>query len=118
MKILINRDVVEGPWGGGNKFVRAFYEYGKANGHKVVNKFERDIDVIFLQDPRPNELGIGINEAYAYCQMSRKTKLVQRINECDARKDTKHMDKMLRACSQVLSHTVFVSNWMSRLIIK
>ena len=112
MKILINRQVVEGPWGGGNKLVRAFYEYGRDNGHKVVNRFEKDIDLIFLQDPRPNELGIGINEAYAYCSMSRKTKLVQRINECDARKNTRHMDKMLNACSKILNHTVFVSDWM------
>ena len=112
MKILINRDVVEGPWGGGNKFVKAFYEFGRENGHKVVNKFEKGIDLVFLQDPRPNELGIGINEAYAYCTMSQNTKLIQRINECDARKNTRHMDKMLNACSKILDHTVFVSNWM------
>ena len=94
MKILINRQVVEGPWGGGNKFVRAFYEYGRDHGHRVINRFEKDIDLIFLQDPRPNELGIGINEAYAYCSMSRTTKLIQRINECDARKNTRLMEKM------------------------
>lgn len=112
MKILINRKVVNGPWGGGNKFVKAFYDHGRKRGHKIVSAFEEDIDLIFLQDPRPNELGIGINESYSYCRAFPKTKLVQRINECDARKDTSHMDKMLNACSSVLDHTVFVSDWM------
>ena len=38
----------------------------------------------------------------------RQQNSIQRINE-DARKNTRHMDKMLNACSKILNHTVFVS---------
>ena len=61
MKILVNRKPVEGPWGGGNLFVRAICEHFKNQGWEVTHRFEEDIDVMFMQDPRPNELGVGIN---------------------------------------------------------
>jgi len=113
MKILINRQIVNGPWGGGNKFVKAFYEIGTKRGHKITNVFEDNIDLIFLQDPRPSaKVGIGINETIHYRKFHKNTKLVQRINECDARKNTDFMDVFLLSCSEWLDHTVFVSNWM------
>lgn len=112
MKILINRQVVHGPWGGGNKFVKSFYELGSQHEHEIVNQFFDDIDVIFIQDPRPSELGISINEILAYKQSFPNVKIVQRINECDARKNTDFMDQLLNQCSQHIDFTVFVSNWI------
>ena len=66
MKILINRKPVMGPWGGGNLFVKFFHKFMTEVGHNVVNKLEKDIDVIFIQNPRYDELGISINEAIQY----------------------------------------------------
>ena len=114
MKIMINRKPVDGPWGGGNKFVKAFYELGASRGHEIVKEFSNNIDVIFLQDPRPSELGISINNALAYRTSFPSTKIIQRINECDARKNTNFMDQMLNQCSQHIDFTVFVSNWMEK----
>ena len=39
MKILINRKVVEGPWGGGNNFVKSFCEYLPELNHEVHHQF-------------------------------------------------------------------------------
>jgi len=112
MKILINRIPVQGPWGGGNLLVKAFCENMKMFDHEVVHSFQEDIDVIFLQDPRPGNTGISINEAVLYRNQNPETKIIQRINECDARKNTKGVDDMLLECSKHIDGTVFVSNWM------
>ena len=112
MKILINRKPVDGPWGGGNLFVRAFCESATKAGHEVVFRFEDDIDVIFVQDPRYSDLGISINEIAQYKQSNPNVKLIHRVNECDARKNTNDVDLMLRQTSSVTDTTVFVSHWM------
>ncbi len=108
----MNRKYVKGPWGGGNLFVKAFVEEMTKFGHEVIHKFEDKIDVIFIQDPRYDELGISFNEALQYKRYFPNTILVQRVNECDARKNTNDIDSMLRECSQHIDHTFFVSNWM------
>ena len=110
MKILINRKPVQGPWGGGNLFVSAFCEYMKNIGHTVVHKFEYNIDLIFIQDPRYDELRISINEIIAYKKLKPLTKIIHRVNECDARKETSNIDALLRECSEFTDKTVFVSN--------
>ena len=62
MKILINRKPRSGPWGGGNNFVKSFCKYMPDFGHEVYHDFVPDLDIIFIQDPRYDELGISINE--------------------------------------------------------
>ena len=84
----------------------------KKKGHTVVHTIEPGIDLIFLQDPRYSELGISINEIVAYKHLNPATKIIHRVNECDARKGTKDVDDLLRTCSSYTDLTVFVSGWM------
>jgi hypothetical protein len=113
MRILLNRKPVNGPWGGGNKFVISFCDFFRIRGHEVVHQFDNNIDAIFIQDPRYNEdVPISINEAIAYKNFKSDVKIIQRINECDARKNTDNMDSLLLECSKYIDKTVFVSNWM------
>ncbi len=112
MKVLINRKPVSGPWGGGNLFVSSFCEYMDNLGHQVVHTLDSDLDMIFLQDPRYSDLGISINEIAAYKRSFPSVKVVHRVNECDARKGTSGMDELLRDCSRISDHTIFVSNWI------
>ncbi len=113
MKILINRKPVKGPWGGGNLFVKSFVNEMTNLGHTIVHNFEKDIDVIFVQDPRYDDLGISINEVIAYKQSyGSKVKIIQRINECDARKSTNDVDPLLSECSKYIDHALFVSEWI------
>ena len=58
MKILINRKPVEGPWGGGNLFVKAFCESASLRGHEVTFQLEDDIDA------RPEWAEGYLNECY------------------------------------------------------
>ena len=112
MKILINRKPVEGPWGGGNLFVRAFCGFLSGKDHTVVHEFSDDVDAIFMQDPRYSDLGISVNEILAYKRWKPSTRVIHRVNECDARKNTADIDDLLRQCSEHTDTTVFVSEWM------
>ena len=114
MKILINRKPVDGPWGGGNLLVRAMYEILPDMGHQVVDAFHSDIDAIFMHDPRPGNTGISINEILSYKSMKKDTKIINRVNECDARKGTNDIDSLLRQCSEYTDTTIFVSDWIKR----
>jgi len=112
MKILINRKPVDGPWGGGNLLIRAMYEILPELGHQIVDAFCSDIDVIFMHDPRPGNTGISINEILSYKSMKKDTKIIHRVNECDARKGTSDIDLLLRQCSEYTDTTIFVSDWI------
>jgi len=114
MKILINRRPIIGPWGGGNHFVRALCDTFINAGHEVVHHFCDNIDVIFMQDPRYDEIKISVNEIIHYKKQNPKTVVVHRVNECDARKNTNDVDVLLRECSKYTDHTVFVSEWMQK----
>jgi len=113
MKICINRKPVEGPWGGGNQFLKAYCRVLHDEGHTVVHKLEPDVDVIHLQDPRLDELGISMNEVYRFKKQYPNVKIIHRVNECDARKGTTDMDRALLWCSSFTDVTVFVSDWIA-----
>ena len=80
MKILINRKPIEGPWGGGNNFVKAFYEYIPKLGHNIVSSLRENPDIVFIMDPRYDNGQISINEAIAYNRSNPKSKIIQRLS--------------------------------------
>ena len=116
MKIAINRLPKPGPWGGGNHFVKAFFDFS-TDHHICTNLSDDDIDIIFMMDPRSESGGFDITAAARYRMEHSNCRLVQRINECDARKNTEHMDSILLHCSQINDHTVFVSGWAKNYFI-
>jgi len=118
MKILINRKPRQGPWGGGNLFVKAFCDESISRGHNIVHKLEKDIDLIFIQDPRYDELNISAQEIMMYKQMRPRTRVIHRVNECDARKNTDNMDTLLRSCSALSDASVFITNWIKEYHMK
>jgi glycosyltransferase involved in cell wall biosynthesis len=112
LKLLMNRKHRDFAWGGGNNLFRAIHDYSVSNGVQVVYRFEPDLSAILMVDPRRDELGIGANEIATYKALYPGVRVVHRVNECDARKGTKDMDKMLTACGNFADVTVYVSNWM------
>lgn len=112
MKVLVNRKIVNGPWGGGNNFVIALCKGLEDAGHKVTHTLDSDIDVFFVVDPRPEGDVPGLANLFQEKEKFKNVKVVQRINECDARKNTEHMDNLLLHCSEFIDKTIFVSKWM------
>lgn len=114
MKVLVNRKVVDGPWGGGNNFVRELCNGLRSNGHTVTHNLDSDIDCFFIVDPRPDSECPGLAHLMQEKEKFAKVKVIQRVNECDARKNTEHMDPLLLHCSEYVNKTIFVSEWMQK----
>ncbi len=121
MKVAINFKPIDGPWGGGNRFVRALIEALNTRHHTVVHHLnDPDIDLVLMIDPRvriPNiAFGAGAIQRYRHFQNPRVA-VVHRINECDERKNTRDMNFRLRLANRVVDHTVFVGAWLKDLSV-
>ena len=44
--------------------------------------------------------------------------VIQRVNECDERKNTKNVNKQIIYANKFVDYTVFVSNWLQDLYLK
>ena len=118
MKVLVNRRIVTGPWGGGNNFVIALCKGLEAAGHAVTHTLDSDIECFFMVDPRPDNDCPGLMQLMQQKEKFKYVKVIQRINECDARKNTEHMDPMLLHCSKFIDKTIFVSEWMQNYFVE
>ncbi len=119
MKISISYKVKSASWGGGNQFVKELIKAAQNQGHKIVFDLKDiDIDIILLTDPRSynDEITFGSFEIIRYLLFVNKNALVvHRINECDERKSTKHMNRLLRWSNYCADHTVFIASWLKNL---
>jgi len=115
-KISLGANIIEGPWGGGNNFFKNFHKYFEKKGIKVINHLaDEDIDLILLTDPRKS----SISSSYTHKDIQLYKKyinpnvfVIQRINECDQRKNTKGLNEFYINANKIADHTVFVSSWL------
>lgn len=118
MKIYVNRAPVNRAWGGGSNFFKALFEcLEKSPDHQLIPPTDQITapDVLLLVGLDNDGTGISAEQAVMYKSMiqgKRDVKLILRVNECDARKNTKHVDRGLLELSKYIDGTVFVSNWM------
>ena len=121
MKLAINHRHVDGPWGGGNRFVAALAAAVSARGDIVVQTLEHDdVDLLLLIDPRARnrQLSFTPGDALRYVTRRRPQALViHRINECDERKGTLTMNPRLRLANYCADHTVFIASWLKELAV-
>jgi hypothetical protein len=119
MKVAFNCSLVDGPWGGGNRFLRSITEALKQEGNQVVYDLsDTDIDIIVILDPRWRNpaLTFSIGNVFRYINFVNKdTLVVHRINECDERKNSKFINSKLRIANYCSDHTVFVGSWLMSL---
>ena len=97
MKVSIGSKIVLGPWGGGNLFAINLTNYLLDKGHEVIyNLTDSDIDLILLTDPRSRRESSSTFNHYDIEQYKKyvnpNVKVVQRINECDERKNTNNIN--------------------------
>lgn len=122
MKISIGSRIIQGPWGGGNLFVQNFKKYLINSGHEVIHDLcDDDIDCILLTDPRSrkessstyNHKDINLYKKY----VNPNVVVVQRINECDERKDTDYINNFYLNSTKCADHVVFVSSWLREIYL-
>ena len=122
MKISFGSKIVTGPWGGGNLFLINLKNYLTSNGHQVVFGLDdKDVDIILFTDPRTGRGStslISSKDVKKYKRhINKNVKVVQRINECDERKNTKKINKLYIKSSEVADHVVFVSEWLRKIYL-
>ena len=118
MRVFFNRVPRHEPYGGGSHFVTFMVNHLMKEGHEVVFDLVNGIDIIFLIDPRPGDKGYSINHALQYRQKFPQTKILYRVNECDARKNTDFMDRIILDSISVVDNTVFISQWLKDYFIE
>ena len=118
MKVAIGQNIKTGPWGGGNEFVKSLSKKLLDQGHKVFYDLSKnDLDIILLTDPRKNNscVSFGPRKIINYLLKNSKAIVVHRINECDQRKKTIYMNRMLKFANYCADHTVFIASWLKDL---
>ena len=99
MKISIGSQIIDGPYGGGNEFIKNLSIYFESMNHIVLNDLSsNDIDLILLTNPLPDSETSTFNnfDIDFYLKFVNPNALVfQRINECDERKNTRNLNKRL-----------------------
>jgi glycosyltransferase involved in cell wall biosynthesis len=122
MKISIGSKIFEGPWGGGNLFVKNFSEYLTKQGVSVVHDlYDQDIDVIILMDPRKSSYSSTFThkDIVNYKKyINNKVFVIHRFNECDERKGTVGLNKFLIQANKVSDKNIYVSNWLREVFYK
>ena len=119
MKVAVGFRVQDGPWGGGNRFAAALVAALRVRGDSVCQSLdEHDIDVILMMDPRWRHPSVTFTPGTLLRYLLFKNPnalVVHRINECDERKNTRHMNPLLRRANYCADHTVFVGSWLRQL---
>ena len=111
--VAINMRPTTSSWGGGNQWLAQIVRYLAARGYAVRFDLAAPVDVIVIVDPRVGGLiGFGPDEILAYRQRFPAAHCVHRINECDARKGTHVVDRLLAEANRAADVTVFVSEWL------
>lgn len=105
MKVFINRTIVQGPYGGGNLFVKAFYEHVSEFGLQLTHN-PKQADVVFIAGMSAEN---GSPSAFDLLWHPKK---IFRVNECDSRKNTVGVDDTIKQISVNCQKTVYVSNWL------
>jgi len=120
MKISLSYIPKDSPWGGGNQFALMFKKYFSSRGHNVSHNLERDTDIALLIDPRP-----APEKSFIHTDIMRfkkrnnpRLKFVHRVNECDKRKGTGHIDRLLYRANHDADFTIFVSAWLRDYFLK
>ncbi len=114
MKILFNREPVNGPWGGGNKTLSGLIKALEDKNHKIVHKLEENIDLIFCFDPRPDKYGQTYDHFLNYREKT-GAKIFQRVGDVGTH-GKPHLTKLVKKTTQLSDYLFFPSLWAKEYI--
>lgn len=122
LKVSIGYKFFDGPYGGGNLFVKNLSDYLNSKGVKVVYDLkDGDIDIILIINPLKKSEFSTFNhlDAYFYkTYINKNSIIVHRINECDERKNTFNINDQIIDANNYSDYTVYVSQWIYDLFIQ
>ena len=122
MKVCIGSEFTTNPYGGGNLFIKNLAEYLLKMNHSVVYDLKDiDIDIILMINPLKNSEKSTLNNYdidFYQKFINPESISVQRINECDERKNTDYVNKAIIKSNKNIDYTVYVSKWLQELYEK
>lgn len=112
--VAFNMRPTRGPWGGSSTFVAQLAAYLQRRGYRVVFSLDKQVDLVLLIDPRRDAANrvFGIEEIARLRDRKPQLRVLHRINECDQRKGTEFMDRLLAEGNAIADYTVFISEWL------
>lgn len=112
-RVAFNQTPTSGPWGGSGAFVNQLSLYLNRRGYRVCYDLSGHVDVIILVDPRSaKNKPFGPKDIAEYKERNPDVRVMHRVNECDQRKNTDFMDKILAEANVLADYTVFISEWV------
>ncbi len=119
MKIALGSKYLDGPYGGGNLFIKNIRNLLTSEGHEIVyDLLDDDIDIILLTNPlidSEHSTFSHLDIIYYQKFVNPNSISIQRINECDERKNTKNVNKQIIKSNSEMDYTIFVSSWLKNL---
>lgn len=120
MKIYFNLIPPENEisYGGGLFFVKNLSNYLKKQGIFIANELSKDLDLIFIIDPRKGPYKkYSHTQLLEYCENT-KIKLIYIVNECDKkRQNSIGIEPIILDTISKCDHVVFISNWLKEYYI-
>lgn len=112
--VAINMKPVNGPWGGSSVFVQQLADALRQGGYRVCYDLHQKVDVILIIDPREDlqSKAFSIADIKDYKLNHPEVRVIHRINECDKRKNSHFIDKLLCDANKIADYTVFISEWL------
>jgi hypothetical protein len=115
-KVYLNRSQIVKPWGGGANFVNAMHTYAPSFGvelHAPTAQLSPDTIVIAGLDNEDQHISAEQAVTFKAMLKSKKdVKVILRINENDARKNTTNVDGRIKKLAEHCDEVVFVSHWL------
>lgn len=114
MRIHINRvPIRDKAWGGGRHFYNAVHDYAPEFGCELVGATHVP-DAYLIAGLDDDDCCVSAEKLLMYRALSSDVRIrtVIRVNENDARKNTRFVDERLLNLSSRVDGTVFVSNWL------
>lgn len=111
---MFNLKPPDGSYGGGAFFVKNMSNYLINKGYKIVYSLEKNIDLIFMIDPRKGDLKINdLDDILEYRKNNINCKLIYRVNECDIKREKSiNIEPLLVRAIKEADYVVFVSQWL------
>lgn len=111
--VSINFRPIDGSYGGMNLFVQQISRWLVHRGYRVIYELRPDVDVVLIVHPwLTHSDPYGFDELNTFKIKHPKVRVLLRVNECDKRKNTQHMDQWLAQWESVSDHTYFISRWL------
>ena len=119
IKIFINYQYFDIPFGGGNQFVLNLINYIKSfKNIEIINELQENIDIYLLIDLRKSKDNIknySFEEVYYHkINFNKNSKIIFRINDCDITRENKTFDQSLLLNFNNIDYFIFNSNFIKQ----